>query len=140
MGDVSSSARAAGARTVGIIPRSMIELAPDHEADELLVTSTLRERKREMIERADAIIVLPGGLGTLDEFVEVWTERYIELHRKPIAVLDPQGTYDGFFAWITGAVSGGFVPEATIAHVSRVRTARDALTAIATSGGPRGEH
>ncbi len=74
MGAVASAARARGGRTVGVIPEQLVrrELA-DTEADELIVTDTMRDRKQIMEDRANAFIVLPGGVGTLEELFEAWT-------------------------------------------------------------------
>ena len=90
MGAVASAARAHNGRTVGVIPKALVhrELA-DVEADELIVTDTMRERKQVMEDRADAFIVLPGGIGTLEEFFEAWTAGYLGMHDKPLVMLDP---------------------------------------------------
>lgn len=92
MGAVASAARARGGWTVGVIPKMLVhrELA-DHDADELIVTDTMWERKQIMEDRADAFIVLPGGVGTLDELFDAWTEGYLGVHKKPIVMLDPWG-------------------------------------------------
>src|SRR3954468_11632731 len=73
MGAVARAARAGGARTVGVIPHALLasEVADD-DADELLVTDDMRTRKAAMDARADAFIALPGGLGTLEELLEIW--------------------------------------------------------------------
>lgn len=94
MGAVARAARAGGARTVGVIPQSLVDLeVGDHDADELVVAPDMNTRKAEMECRADAYIVLPGGLGTLEELFEVWSSRNLGLHDKPIAILDPTGLY-----------------------------------------------
>jgi uncharacterized protein (TIGR00730 family) len=74
MGAVAGGARARGGRTVGVIPQQLVrrELA-DKDADELIVTDNMRDRKRIMEDRSDAFIALPGGIGTLDELFEAWT-------------------------------------------------------------------
>src|SRR3954469_18159228 len=84
MGAVARAARAGGARTVGVIPQALSELeVADDDADELLVTPGMRERKGLMDSRADAFLALPGGLGTLEELLEVWVARSLGLHDKP---------------------------------------------------------
>src|SRR3954451_7658587 len=101
MGAVADAARDAGARTVGGIPQSLVDLeVADTSADELIVTSTMAERKTLIIDKSDAFIVLPGGLGTLDEFFEVWTLATLGLHDKPIVVLDSNGFYRGLAEWL----------------------------------------
>ena len=110
MGAVAAGARAHGGRTIGVIPKALVhrELA-DVDADELVVTDTMRERKQVMEDRADAFIVLPGGIGTLEEFFEAWTAGYLGMHDKPVVMLDPFGHYDGLLAWLRGLVDSGYV-------------------------------
>ena len=88
-----------------MIPKALVhrELA-DVDADELIVTDTMRERKQVMEDRADAFIALPGGIGTLEEFFEAWTAGYLGMHDKPVVMLDPFGHYDGLLAWLCGLV------------------------------------
>lgn len=90
MGAVARAARAGGARTVGVMPQVLVDMeVADHDSDELVVTADMNTRKAEMERRADAFLVLPGGLGTLEELFEVWTGRVLGVHAKPIVVLDP---------------------------------------------------
>lgn len=112
MGAVAASARAAGAHTVGVIPKALVhrEVA-DVDADELIVTDTMRERKQLMEERADAFIALPGGIGTLEELFETWTAGYLGMHAKPMVLLDPTGHYTGLLRWLDGLRDGGFVQQ-----------------------------
>src|SRR3982751_5427138 len=101
MGAVADGARSAGGHTLGVIPQSLVDLeVADTAADELIVTTDMGARKNLMIERADAFITLPGGLGTLDELFEVWTTATLDLHDKPIILLDPDGFYDGLMTWL----------------------------------------
>ncbi len=94
MGAVARAVRAGGGRTVGVIPRVLVDLeVADTDADELLVTDDMRSRKGEMDRRADAFLTLPGGLGTLEELFEVWVAAILGLHAKPVVVLDPDGLY-----------------------------------------------
>ena len=109
MGAVNAAARAGGARTVGVIPRALVarEIA-DEGVDELLVTDTMRERKALMEAHADAFLTLPGGIGTCEEFFEVWTAGSLGMHAKPVVLLDPDGHYDGLLRWLHGLGEGGF--------------------------------
>ncbi len=95
MGVLGRAAKQAGARVVGIIPEFMKtrELALT-DADELITVGTLRERKQLMEERADAFVALPGGIGTLEEFVEVMTLRYLNQLHKPMILVNQDGFYD----------------------------------------------
>ena len=110
MGAVADAAREAGARTVGVIPQALVDLeVADTSADELIVTSSMAERKTLIIEKSDAFIVLPGGLGTLDEFFEVWTLATLGQHDKPIVALDSNGFYRPLAEWLRRLVSDNFV-------------------------------
>ncbi|MBF6355310.1 TIGR00730 family Rossman fold protein [Nocardia higoensis] len=107
MGAVATAARAGGARTIGVIPKHLVhkEVA-DTDSDELIVTDTMRQRKKVMEERADAFLTLPGGIGTLEEFFEAWTGGYLGEHGKPVVLLDHDGYYRGLFDWIDGLGDG----------------------------------
>ena len=134
MGALASAARAHGAWTVGVIPKMLVrrEVA-DTDADELIVTDTMRERKQIMEDRADAFIALPGGIGTLEELFETWTAGYLGAHDKPVVMLDPSGHYDGLFAWLVGLVDAGYVHPEALARLIVVRHVEDALDACAPS-------
>ena len=114
MGAVARSVRAEGGHTLGVIPRALasVEVA-DHEADELVVTDTMRVRKAVMDERSDGFLALPGGLGTLEELLEVWVARSLGMHSKPVVVLDPDGLFDPLREQVRRLVELGFTrPEA----------------------------
>ena len=137
MGEVGRAARAAGGHTVGIIPDHLIAMeVADHDSDELVVVDTMRQRKAEMDERADAFLVLPGGIGTLEEFFEVWTAGTLGMHAKPVVVLDPDGFYQPLWAWLEDLVRRGFVRRSALESVLRVRTVADALDAVETGRQP----
>jgi uncharacterized protein (TIGR00730 family) len=112
MGALATAARTRGGWTVGVIPKKLVrrEVA-DHDADELIVTDTMRERKQIMEDRADAFITLPGGIGTLEELFEAWTGGYLGMHNKPVVMLDPTGHFDGLRAWLYGLVDSGYVSQ-----------------------------
>ena len=132
MGAVARGARAGGARTTGVIPRSMVEREwADHASDELLVVESMRERKAQMEARADAFLALPGGLGTCEELFEVWTAGSLELHGKPVVVLDPDGHWSGLLDWVSGLVGAGFASRAPLERIVVARTVAEALDACA---------
>ncbi|MBB5912482.1 hypothetical protein BJY24_001349 [Nocardia transvalensis] len=119
MGAVATAARNGGAHTIGVIPKQLVHLeVADVDADELIVTDTMRERKKIMESRADAFLTLPGGIGTLEEFFEAWTGGYLGMHDKPMAVLDPLGHYRGLFDWLGKAHADGFVGEGALERVT----------------------
>lgn len=109
MGEVARAARAGGARTVGVIPESLVDVEISDEAnDELIVTPDMRSRKAEMDRRADAFLVLPGGLGTLEELFEIWSSRVLGMHEKPLVILDPYGLYDPLRELMEHLLAQGF--------------------------------
>jgi uncharacterized protein (TIGR00730 family) len=132
MGALAAGARAHSGRTVGVIPKALVhrEMA-DVEADELIVTDTMRERKQVMEERSDAFIALPGGIGTLEELFETWTAGYLGMHDKPVVMLDPYGHYDGLRTWLQGLVDAGYVHPAALARLVVVRDIEGALAVCA---------
>jgi uncharacterized protein (TIGR00730 family) len=131
MGAVARAARAAGARTVGVIPRALVALeVADHDADELVVTEDMRTRKAAMDARCDAVLTLPGGLGTLEELFETWTAASLGLHTKPVVVLDPFGTYAGLRAYVDTLVEEHFVRSEALASVHWATTVEEALSWI----------
>jgi len=138
MGEVAAAARSHGGSTVGVIPKALVhrEVA-DTEADELVVTDTMRERKQVMEDRADAFIALPGGIGTLVEFFEAWTAGYLGMHTKPIVMLDTWGHYEGLLDWLRGLVQSGYVADGALARLEVVDDIEAALTACEPGQGDR---
>ena len=109
MGAVARAARAGGAHTVGVIPEALqaLEVA-DEDSDELVVTPDMRTRKGEMDARADAFLAIPGGIGTLEELMEIWVARVLRMHDKPVVVLDPDGLFEPLRALVERLVELGF--------------------------------
>ncbi len=113
MGALARSARQGGARVIGVIPEAIHEKGiAAKEIDELIVTPDLRSRKQAMEERADAFIALPGGFGTLEELLEVVTLRQLQLHAKPIVLLNVDGFYDPLLALFEQLYRGRFAKDA----------------------------
>ncbi|KAA8967694.1 TIGR00730 family Rossman fold protein [Mycobacterium sp.] len=132
MGALATAARARGGWTVGVIPKMLVERElADTDADELIVTDTMRARKQVMEDRADAFLTLPGGLGTLEELFEAWTAGYLGLHDKPVVMLDPGGHFDGLRAWLNGLIERGYVSAAALDRLVVVDEVNAALTACA---------
>ena len=124
MGVVADSTRAAGGRVVGIIPKALVEREWAHTGcDELHVVDTMHERKRMMMERADAFVALPGGIGTFEELFEVWAWRQLGYHDKPIGILSSQGYYERMMSFMAQVVEDGFMGEW---QMDLVRTGPDA--------------
>jgi uncharacterized protein (TIGR00730 family) len=131
MGAVARAARAGGAHTLGVIPAALeaAEVA-DHDADELVVTLGMRDRKGLMDASADAFLALPGGIGTLEELLEVWVARSLGMHAKPVVVLDPDGLYDPLRAQVDALVATGFVRLSAAAAAVWVRTVDEAFAVL----------
>jgi len=112
MGVVAAATQQAGGRVVGIIPHGLAEkeLARD-DCDEFHLVDNMHQRKHMMAERADAFLALPGGIGTFEEFFEVWTWRQLGYHNKPIGLLNVDGYYDGLLAFMNTTVNDGFVSD-----------------------------
>jgi uncharacterized protein (TIGR00730 family) len=112
MGIVAQAAADAGARVVGITPKALQTTEGARTAcTELHVVDTMHERKRMMAERADVFIALPGGIGTFEEFFEVWTWRQLGYHDKPVGLLNTAGYYDGLLAFAQNSVAHGFMSD-----------------------------
>lgn len=128
MGAVARAARETGARSIGVIPKALMDLeVADVDADDLLITDNMRDRKGLMDAHADAFIALPGGLGTLEELTEVWTSLGLGMHSKPVVLLDPMGHYNGLLDWLAGMVETGFVSQSMLDVLPVATTVEDAL-------------
>jgi uncharacterized protein (TIGR00730 family) len=128
MGAVTSAARAAGGRTIGIIPQVLVDIeVADEQSDELVVTSDMRERKGLMDARSDAFLVLPGGIGTLEELFEIWTARVLGVHDRPLVVLDPWGLYDPLRKLMNHLYDEGFTRPETFDAISWTTTVEEAF-------------
>jgi uncharacterized protein (TIGR00730 family) len=131
MGAVARAARSAGARTVGVIPAALVTMeVADHDADELLVTQDMRDRKGIMDARADAFLTLPGGIGTLEELLEVWVARSLGMHDKPVVVLDPDGTFTLLRQQVEALEQSGFVRTEAAAAVHWASTVEEAFAVL----------
>jgi uncharacterized protein (TIGR00730 family) len=113
MGLIADTALEAGAEVVGVIPKVLVDWEVAHTGlTELHVVESMHERKALMAELADAFVALPGGIGTLEELIEVYTWSYLGIHDKPFAVLNTAGYYDGLTTFLDHAVAQGFLrPE-----------------------------
>ncbi|GAA3110775.1 MULTISPECIES: TIGR00730 family Rossman fold protein [Nonomuraea] len=128
MGAVTSAARAAGGRTVGVIPQVLVDMeVADEESDELVVTDGMRERKGVMDDRSDAFLVLPGGIGTLEELFEIWSARVLGIHDRPLVLLDPFGLYDPLKTLVERMYDEGFTRPDVFDAISWTSTVEEAF-------------
>ena len=112
MGIAAEATLKAGGRVVGVIPKALVEKEwANDQCSELHVVDTMHERKRMMAEHADAFIALPGGIGTFEEFFEVWTWRQLGYHDKPVGLLNMAGYYNGLVGFLQSTVHQGFMSE-----------------------------
>jgi hypothetical protein len=129
MGGVARAARRGGARTFGVIPHRLVNVEDTDDAD-VVVVNSMRERKRLMDDRADAFLALPGGLGTLEELLEVWTSASLGLHSKPVAVLDADGFFEPLWKYLDDLSRRGFVRQSAVDVVYRTASVDDAFTEL----------
>ena len=129
MGEVARSSQAAGADALGVIPGHLVawEVAKQ-DLDRLIVTETMHERKKVMFMNADAVVVLPGGAGSLDEFFEVLTWAQLKLHAKPIVILNVGGYWDPLVGLIDHVIQNGFA-DASLRDLFQVVDSVDDLLA-----------
>ena len=112
MGALADAALAAGGEVIGVLPHSLSHREIAHAGlTRLDLVETMHERKARITELADAFAVLPGGIGTLDEFFEAWTWAQIGIHTKPIALLDLDGFYQPLLAYLRTVVGAGFLRQ-----------------------------
>jgi uncharacterized protein (TIGR00730 family) len=112
MGKLADAVLAEGGEPIGVIPEALVAKEIGHDGlSELRVVGSMHERKALMADLADGFVALPGGLGTLEELFEVYTWAQLGLHRKPCALLDVDGYYDGIARFLAHAVEERFVRE-----------------------------
>lgn len=133
MGALARAVHDAGGHVIGVIPERLrdYELAYE-EADELIVTRDLRDRKAIMEDRADAFIALPGGFGTLEEIIEVMVLKQLCYHEKPLAFLNVLGVYDKLIAFFSHLVEEQFIPASHQALYHVCNTPEQAIAYLDT--------
>jgi uncharacterized protein (TIGR00730 family) len=132
MRDVSQGALDAGGEVIGVIPRSMVEREWGRDdLTKLFVVDTMHERKALMAEHADAFLCLPGGLGTLDEIMEVWSWRQIGFNNDPVGFLNIDGFWTPLLDALDGLVAAGFVRRAVMDDLVIAETVDEALAGLA---------
>jgi len=131
MGEVARAARSARAPIIGVLPAFLRYLEPPLEsAEELIVTPDLQQRKARMLALADAFVILPGGLGTFDEYFEVITSTQLKVHTKPIVVIDIEGYFAPLRALLDHVVAQGFARAEIAAHHVFVASPAEAMEKI----------
>jgi len=112
MGIVAQAVFDAGGPITGVIPDFLMQLEVGNElGGDLVITESMHTRKARMFELSDAVIILPGGLGTLDEAFEIITWKQLRQHDKPIVLVNVAGYWDPFVALVDSIIAGGFAHE-----------------------------
>jgi uncharacterized protein (TIGR00730 family) len=138
MGAVARGAREHGGRVAGVIPKFIRAWNPSYDDyDELFVVTTMAERKLVLQTRADAFVVLPGGLGTLDEFADTVELRQLALLEKPIILFNQDGYYDALIAFIEHGIREKFTRESFRGKFSVAGTMEELLTQLDTAARAR---
>lgn len=131
MGALASAAQKHGGKVTGVIPDSLADREIAYrEADELIVTPDMRQRKQIMEQRAGAFIALPGGLGTLEELLEIVTLRLLGYHDKPIVLINADGFYDRLLAFIDHLYAQRFAREKYRKHLLISQSVDEAMSLI----------
>lgn len=112
MGVIANTALQHGGKVTGVMPKFLMEVEGHYDLTESIIVDTMHERKTIMVERAEAFIILPGGFGTMDEFMEAVTWAQLKLHYKPIGVYNVNNYYQYFMQHVQQMMNEGFIrPE-----------------------------
>jgi len=135
MGRVAKAVQQAGGATFGVIPTHLLDWeVGKRDLDQFIVTETMHERKKVMFMNADAVVVLPGGAGSMDEFFEALTWRQLKLHSKPVILLNVGGFWNPLVALLEHIVERGFAGDDILGFV-QVAADVDALETLLASTG-----
>ena len=138
MGVVADTILAAGGEAIGVMPQALIDREIGHPGlTELRVVDSMHERKAVMADLADAFVALPGGIGTLEELIEVYTWSQLGIHEKPCGVLNVRGYYDHLATFLDHAVSEGFLRAQHRAVLTVAEDPAELLDAFAAFEPPR---
>lgn len=123
MGAVANSSMKKGGRVVGVFPMALKNIENEHQAlSEIIMVEGMHERKKIMFDRSDAIVVLPGGFGTLDEMFEIITWKQIGLHTKPVVIFNHDGYWDHLATLMDQIIVKGFATPETRGYYKFVTT------------------
>lgn len=131
MGEVANATQSAGGQTFGVIPQHLLSWeVGKRDLTQFIVTENMHERKKVMYMNSDAIVVLPGGAGSLDEYFEVVTWRQLGLHQKPILLLNTEGYWDKLVGLVDHVIDEGFADESFRDFTTVCQTVTDAEAAL----------
>lgn len=134
MGAVARAAQAAHGQTFGVIPKDLMqrEIGKD-DLTQLVVTDTMHERKKLMFTNSDSVVLLPGGAGSLDEFFEVLTWAQLDMHKKPIVLINVAGYWDPLLSLAQHIVREGFADESLFSHFTVAHNVENACDVLAAA-------
>lgn len=131
MGRVARAAQESGGRTFGVIPKHLLDVeVGKRDLSTFVVTETMHERKKVMLMNADAVVLLPGGAGSLDEFFEVLTWAQLGLHHKPVILLNVAGYWDPLLALLDHVIDQGFAEATLRAFWDSADTVKDGMAVL----------
>jgi uncharacterized protein (TIGR00730 family) len=134
MGIVAESVMASGGRAIGIIPEHISKREIQHEGlSELHVVDSMHTRKQMMVDKSDAFVILPGGIGTLDELCEVMTWKQLGMHDKPIIIANVNGYWTPFVNMIENVIAGKFMRDTDRKLITVVDTIDEVIPALERS-------
>lgn len=130
MGETARAASEAGGKVFGVIPQFLVDVEGIAEGIEHVIVDDMHTRKMMMFEEADAFCTLPGGIGTLEEVIELLSWARLELHRKPIVICDVEGFWTPLVELIGHVIDTGFAAEELRSDIIVVERAEDVIPAI----------
>lgn len=131
MGAIADAVLESGGEVVGVIPGVIMDLEIAHRGlSELHMVGTMHERKALMASRSDAFVALPGGYGTMDEFIEIVTWAQLRIHSKPCVLVNVDGYYDALLRFFDQAVERGLIKPRNRGLIQVARDASEALQII----------
>ncbi|MCH7937583.1 MAG: TIGR00730 family Rossman fold protein [Proteobacteria bacterium] len=140
MGVVADAVLGGGGEAVGVIPEFLKDLeVGNDEVTEQIVTASMHERKNRMFELSDGFVVLPGGLGTLDEALEIVTWKQLRLHSKPVVVVNTLGYWTPLGDLVQHIIDGGFAHPAVAELFTVVESPDDVFGALEAAPEPKEE-
>lgn len=128
MGAIANAVLENGGDVVGVIPKSLVEFeVAHHNVTKLHIVEDMHERKKMMYDFSNAFLILPGGMGTLDEMFEILTWSQLGLHKKNIYILNEFGFYDSLLQYIEHSHSEGFIKKEHLQLINEIKKVEDVL-------------
>ena len=137
MGAIADAVLARNGNVTGIMPEFLLDIEVGHEGvTEMIVVNSMHSRKQKMFDLADAFVILPGGLGTLDEMIEILTWKQLCRHDKPVLLANVSGYWDPFMALIDSIIYAGFAKPKSAELLTTVASIEEILPALTTAAEP----